>query len=288
MSKRLVLLAVGGALLLSASAARAQDWRTLTGQRRHAGEDRLRVEVEFGAGSLGITPATGGTLYQASLRYDADNFQPVHTYRAGVLKLGLEGGGRIRRNVREGARLSLALGTDVPLDLKLAFGAAEADLELGGLRVRNAEIATGASDSKVRFSHPNPERLELLQLKAGAAAFRAIGLGNANARRIKFDGGVGDVVLDFTGEWHGDTDVEVSIGVGSLTLRLPRGVGVKIGKETFLVAFDSNGLVKRADGYYSEDWDRAEHHLTIGLSGAFGSIDVRWVTDSGAGDDSDR
>lgn len=273
-----LIAVLGIAALPAASTARAQDWRTLNTRRQVAGERELRVDLEFGAGRLKIEPAAAGELYHAAIRYDAESFEPIAKYERGVLKLGIEGSGRGRRKrIRDGSQLTVGLGTDLPLDLDFAFGAVEAELELGGLRIRKAEIATGASETKLRFSEPNRHRLEKLDLTAGAAAFTATGLGNANAERIVFDGGVGDIVLDFSGEWRGDTRVEVTMGIGSLTLRLPRQVGVHLERETFLVSFDPQGLVKRGNGYYSEGWENADRRLTITVKGALGSVDIRWL-----------
>lgn len=280
MYKAIAVLSLGALALWPAPAA-AQDWRTITSRRQQAGEDRLRVEVEFGAGELRVEPAAAGALYHTSIRYDASIFRPVTTYRGGSLKLGLEGGGGVKPRIREGGRLELGLGPGVPLDLDLAFGAVEADLELGGLKIRRAEISTGASETRLRFSQPNPERLDDLTIAVGAAAFRATGLANANAERVKVDGGVGEIVLDFTGEWRRDLTVDIDMGLGSLTLRIPRGVGVRVVKDTFLMSFDSQGLIKRGNAYYSEDWDEAKYRLNIAVDGALGSIDVRWLAVSG-------
>lgn len=274
----LVVIA-GVAALPAATTADAQDWRTFNTRRQLSGERKLRVDLEFGAGRLKIEPAAAGELYHAAIRYDGDSFEPVAKYERGVLKLGIEGSSRSRRKIREGAQLTLGLGTDIPLDLNFAFGAVEADIELGGLTIRKADISTGASETKLRFSRPNHERLQRLELAVGAAAFTATGLGNANADRIVFKGGVGDIVLDFSGTWRGDTQVEVAMGMGSLTLHLPRGVGIRIERETFLVSFDPKGLEKRGNGYYSEGWEDAERRLTIALKGALGSVDIRWLPD---------
>lgn len=281
-----LIVVLGLAALPAASTARAQDWRTLNTRRQLSGERELKVDLEFGAGRLKIEPAASGELYNAAIRYDAESFEPIARYERGVLKLGIEGSGRSRRKrIRDGSQLTVGLGSTLPLDLNFAFGAVEADLELGGLRVRKAEISTGASETRLRFSQPNQHRLEKLDLTAGAAAFTATGLGNANAERIIFDGGVGDIVLDFSGEWRGDTRVEVTMGIGSLTLRLPRQVGVHLKRDTFLIAFDPQGLIKRGNGYYSEGWENADRRLTISVKGALGSVDVRWLpSDAGRTD----
>ena len=67
------------------------------------------------------------------------------------------------------------------------------------------------------------------------------------------------------------------MGLGSLTLKLPRGLGVQIRKNGFLASFDSQGLVKRGDAYFSEDWEDAERRLTVNVDAALGSIKMAWV-----------
>jgi len=48
-------------------------------------------------------------------------------------------------------------------------------------------------------------------------------------------------------------------------------------KDTFLTSFDSEGLVKRGNAYYSLDYEDADRRLTIDIDAAFGSITVVWV-----------
>jgi hypothetical protein len=278
MSRKLLGLSLAAALLLP-SAGSAQDWRTVTTMRQYSGEERVRVNVEYGAGELTVQPADAGALYRATLRYDADTFRPVTSYRDGSLRLGLEGGRSGIRNLRDqrGARLSIALGADAPLDLNMSFGAGKAEMELGGMRLRDLQVSTGASETTLRFSAPNPERLGRMKLEAGAAAFHVFGLGHANVERLDFSGGVGDIVLDFGGAWRGDLNADISMGIGSLTLHLPRHVGIRLRRETFLSSFEARGLVRRGNMYYSENWDTATHKLTININAAFGSINVRWT-----------
>jgi hypothetical protein len=263
------------ALVIVPACARAQDWQTVNASRRTAGEEALRVEVEYGAGKLALSPGASGTLYRTSLRYDANAFRPVVEYANGRLRLGVSGSSR-SRNVRSG-ELDLKLAPDVPLDLELKFGAAEAMLELGGLRVQRLQVQTGASKTSLSVSSPNLERCRTAELQLGAARFEATGLGNLNAEHLSVQGGVGEIVLDFTGQWPADMSARVSMGLGSLTLRVPRGLGVRVTRSGILASFDSQGLVKRGDSYYSEGWDAAARKLSIDLNAALGSIRVVWV-----------
>jgi hypothetical protein len=273
---RRLLLPATAALLLAPTAGAAQDWRTLSLGRAHRGESALRVDVEYGAGRLKVAPGSTGSLYRAQMRYDADVFRPTTSYRDGRLRIALEGGTVRGRNLRSG-NLDLALGPDVPLDLELKFGAAEATLELGGLDLRSAKISTGASRSTLRFSRANAGVCRSLEIEVGAARFEATGLGNANAEQLRVAGGVGEVVLDFTGEWRSDMNARVEVGLGALTLRMPKGLGVRIRRGGILSGFDGQGLIRQGDTFVSPDWEDAERRVTINLDAALGSVRVAWV-----------
>lgn len=262
--------------VLIASPVFAQDWRTVTSLRQFNGEDDLRVVVEYGAGNLVIAPSTGNSLYKATLRYDANAFKPVTQYNRGTLRVGVEGGSIKGRNMKSG-RLELALGQRVPLTLDLKFGAVEADVELGGLRVKELKIATGASATKLNVASLNPVNCAEMKFEVGAAEFEATGLGNLNCEVINVAGGVGDMTLDFNGAWRVNSSVDIDMGLGSLTLRVPRGLGVSVKKTGVLASFDSQELVKRGNTFYSENWDSATNRISFNIDAALGSIRMVWV-----------
>jgi hypothetical protein len=272
--KRAILFALF--TLLAVTPAFAQDWRTVTSLRQFNGEDDLRVIVEYGAGNLSITPAPGNSLYKATLRYDANSFKPVTQYDRGLLRVGIEGGSIKGRNLKAG-RLNLALGQRVPLTLDLKFGAVEADVELGGLRIKELKIATGASKTELNVSSLNAINCAEMKFEVGAAEFKATNLGNLNCEIVNIAGGVGDVTLDFNGAWRVDSDVDIDMGLGSLTLRVPRGLGVSVKKTGVLASFDSEGLIKRGNTFYSENWDKAGNRITFNIDAALGSIRMVWV-----------
>lgn len=263
-------------LVLPAGGAEAQEWKTTTAMRQYGGEKSMAVDVEYAAGRLRLEPAAQDVLYRARLRYDAKVFEPRIQYAAGKLDVSI-GSGRVRGRNMKGGDLSLQLSDRTPMELELSFGAAEAQLELGGLRLRDLTVETGASATTLHVSRANPEVCETVEIDVGAARFEAQGLGNLNARKMEVNGGVGEVVLDFGGEWRGDLDLKVSMGLGSLTLRVPRGLGVQVQKEGLLSGFDSQGLIKRGDVYYSENHEQAQHHLAVRIDAAFGSIKVEWT-----------
>lgn len=267
------------ALLALPVGAAGQSWRTVTMSRQASGEDGLDVQVRYGAGRFRVGPAEEGLLYRMQLRYDEDAFAPVAEYEGRRLRLGVE---TIDRSIRigrhrSGGEMELELARGVPMDLQMEFGAVRADLDLGGLSLTGLELSTGASESTVDVSRPNPLEMRTATFEVGAADFTARHLGNLNARNIDVDAGVGEVTLWLNGEWRQDASVSVNMGLGSLELRFPEGLGVRLTKESFLTSLDSEGMVKRGDAYYSLDWETAERKVTVDLDAAFGSIRVVWV-----------
>jgi len=273
-------LAVAAVAALAApTLASAQSWRDVTMSRQLRGvDDEVHVQVEYGAGRLSVRSVDEGLLYRMNLRFDEDTFEPVAELDGDRLHLGVES---IRRSMRvrthQGGELDLELARGVPMDLDLEFGAVRADIDLGGLSLTDLDLSTGASESIFDVSEPNPERIETASFEVGAAEFEARRLGNLNADRIQIDAGVGALSLGLDGEWRRDAHVSIDMGLGSLELIVPEGLGIRLRKDSFLTSLDSEGLVKRGDVYESVDYDDAEYRVTIDLDAAFGSVTVEWI-----------
>jgi hypothetical protein len=264
----------------------AQTWRTITSSRQLHGEDELNVAVTYGAGRFTLAPAPAGTLYRMEMRYDEERVTPVREFDAAAasLRLGVQGrdhGTRVslgdRRRGDPMPTMDVALSAELPLRLALDLGAVEADVDLTGLSLRSVRYRTGASETRLRFDQPNPVACEQLTMAAGAAQFTATGLGNANCRRVAFSGGVGDVTLDFTGEWRQHLAADVNVSIGSLRLRIPRDVGVSLRLNRFLASFERAGFTKRGNTYYSTNYESARYRLTLDVRAAIGGVDVTWV-----------
>lgn len=293
--------ALAAALLLAAPCpGAAQEWLETTVARQVSSEDSATVRIEYGAGHFTLRPAGPELLYRVRARYNADRFRPLRDYSR------LNGSARVRLGLtsRDGegefdwddlgdldlgdldeldgedfdeSRMEVELGRGLPTDLEVVIGAAESELELGGLPLTGFTLTTGASEARVRFDEPNPVRMEELRVKAGAASLEVTGLGNASAREMRFESGVGELTLDFTGRWTRDASAAVKMGLGELQLRIPSDLGVELQKSTLLSSFSALGFEKVGDRYRTENWEAAEHHLELSVDAAFGSIDVEVV-----------
>lgn len=277
------LIGLTAALMLFGAPLHGQTMRPFETFRQLHGETRLAARLEYAAGSLHLTPGREGELYRMDVAYDESRFVPVSDFdpASSSVFLGLraagEGGVRVvsRNQLRQVAAVAISPRVDVALDLTL--GAAEADLELGGLRVTTLQVKSGASRTVVRFSKPNGTRCQSASISAGAADVSVLGLGNSRCDLIEFEGGIGKVLLDFGGGWSTNAKVEVKMAMGELTLRLPRRVGVRVTMDKFLSSFEPAGLVRRGDAFQSSNYDSTQRHVDLDVSTAIGGINVDWV-----------
>ena len=271
-----VLAAVLGATALAAAPLGAQTWRTLDVSRQLRDSALLQVKVQYGAGRLNLHAAGGRVLYDMRLRYDAERTEPLHAFSQSPRSLRL---GVRKQNVkvpgdRNPAEMRLDLADAVPMELSLELGAVEADLDLSRLRLHRLDVQTGASEATLRFDSPNPEPMTSMRLEVGAASIKAVRIANANSGDIVVDAGVGNVELDFGGEWTQDIALDVEVALGSVRLNVPSDVGVRVEMQKVLGSFEHDGLVKRDGAFYSENWETARHKLRVRAETTLGKFEL--------------
>jgi hypothetical protein len=295
------LLATGGCLLIAGPVA-GQVWKEFRTARQLGSFEAQHVEIAYGAGRLSVGPSASSLLYDVLIRYDGDRFLPIRSWSVenGISKLRVSLRSQnaesdenfgieldkfdldfdledLQRLDDASGRLELQLSPSVPTDLAIRVGAAESALDLGGLSITNLTVETGASDTELSFEQANAVAMESLVLHVGAASFRAWQLGNANFETFRFEGGVGEVTLDFTGDWERSATGGIKVGVGAIKLRVPQALGVRIQRRSFLTAFRAPGFVKQDGEYKSANWDQAEFTLDLELDAAFGAVSVEVV-----------
>ena len=285
-----LLIGTAAVLLAVATPVSAQQakWTEVRARRQADGVTSLTIDVEYFAGELRVAAAAAGLLYDTHLKYDAARMQPERKWSvdgdAAKLVIGFEGIGDdgeidldLDMDDEDHGFLNLGLSPDVPTDLRMKVAAALSVVGLGGVPLTGLVYETGASDTEITFGSVNPASMETLKLTVGAAKFTAIGLGNARFRELEFKGGVGDVRLDFTGEWSADASATIEMGLGSLKLVVPEDLGVRITKSGFFTSLNAPGFQNVDSAWQSADWESARHHLDIRLRAALGSIEVRQV-----------
>jgi hypothetical protein len=166
----------------------------------------------------------------------------------------------------------LEFSPEIPLEMQFEMGAGKGKLDFTGLQLTALDMDLGAGDFEVRFDEPNEVRMGKLTLDAGASELDVTEIGNASPEEVKVQGGVGDITLDFTGDWTSSADVWITAGIGAVTLRLPDDVGVRVETEGGLTDIDASGLQRQGDAYVNDAYGEAEIELLVEVTTGIGSL----------------
>ncbi len=249
------------------------------------GEKALSAEIRFDIGSLEISGGKNSTLYSMDLEYDKATYQPEVRYQPpagggeGLFTFRLESNHRIGlRSDHQRNRLRLDLTKTVPVKLSVNTGVGDARIALSGIQLARLEIESGVGGSRLSSYEPNPVVCDLVRIKNGVGSLDAVGLGNLNFRELDFEGGVGGANLDFSGAWKQDADIRVQVGVGGVSLKIPRDIGVRVEAEKhFLSGLHLDGFRKTDSYYYSESYDRAKIRATVRVATGVGGFRLSWI-----------
>lgn len=166
----------------------------------------------------------------------------------------------------------------VPMDLDVSLGAGEADLDLTGLRLRNLKLETGAGTTSIRVDEPNRERIKSVVLSAGVGTCRTQGLGNLQFESLNFDGGIGTYILDCSGALLNESRLNADIGLGSLVIFLPDGIGARAHCDDSWFSSTSLNNFKKKKGskYETVNYETVGTRLNMDINSGIGSVDVQW------------
>ncbi|NWG14360.1 MAG: hypothetical protein HXY20_12590 [Acidobacteria bacterium] len=243
----------------------------------------LEADVRLDVGTLEIASEKSGKAYAIDLDYDKASYRPEIRFEEGSdtsrLSFKLESLQRADlRADRHPNRLRLNLTDSLPVKLSVNTGVGDARLSLSGLRISSLDLESGVGGSRISIYEANPVPCDHIRIKNGVGSLDAVGLGNLNFRAMEFEGGVGGANLDFTGDWRGDADISIQVGVGGVTVRMPRTVGVKVDTQKhFLSGFHLDGFTKRDSLYYSENYDTAKCRVSLRVVTGVGGFKITWV-----------
>lgn len=240
------------------------------------------VELDFYAGDLDLRAAPGGPLVRVRSRDNLDEFAPrVELARSGGranAHVWLHGESRLKLDLDDEVvnEWRVELNDQVPMSLALDAAMFDGVLDLGGLRLRRAQVSMGIGNGTLRFSKPALRPLEQLDVELGAGSFRVERLGDARCANARFELSSGSFELDLGGDWKQPALLRVDGGMCQVAVRVPKGLALRIdGSETQLGDLEVAGMREvEPRCWVSDAWDSSRPQVVLELSVNLGNVEV--------------
>jgi hypothetical protein len=240
-------------------------------------EEPYRVKIDMEAGKFEIRKSDKPGVVKMRVEYRAEWTDVQYKSRGDRVSLDIH-----NENWRDGENNRLKtyiyLPADKIIDLETRIRAGELDCELGGLKLRNAEIRAYAGDTDIRFSGPNRITMRMLDINCSVGETNLENLGNARFERAEINSGIGELSADFGGSYKSDGKVRLDLDIGETRITLPEnlGVRVKVNKAGFLSSVNMGDDFDERDGYYySTSYDNSEYNLNMLISTGIGELSIR-------------
>jgi hypothetical protein len=253
-----------------------------------SGEKEVRVKIDLGVAVIDLEKNHSGNILDAEMEYDPDQIKVKADYHKfndkGKLLLGSDNKDNDLDLDLEDNYWKLEFGDQIPLCFDIEVGACKADFDFTGLTIDDLQMDVGASSVEMEFRKPNSHRISEINLDVGASKLIMNGLGNANFEELIFDGGAGDFTLDFTGDFDHSAEVNIDVGLGSLSILVPKDAGIQIKKESsFLASFslDEDEFEEvENDLYQNNNFGKTKKELIFNIEVGLGSVKVEYADES--------
>lgn len=190
----------------------------------------------------------------------------------------------VRMEVKKGSgELKVAGGASQLLDAEFTYNVAawkplvdyNVSATKGHLTIRQPAGAHG-TEAGVRYDwdlHLNNSVPIDMTVEMGAG--RAdLTLGTLSLKSLDLKFGAGESVVDLTGDWKNDLTASIRGGVGNVTLRLPRNVGVLVDAKGGLGSINAADFEKRGHTYVNEAYGKSSVTLRVDVKAAIGEINL--------------
>ena len=222
----------------------------------NAGSTNFRLLFEIGGATVNLAKSTDENIVvQAVVTYSESSLEPS-------LSLTTNSDGQYTANFMSGIitgpqhfpithEWNITVGNyTTDTDLNFALGGVIADLDLGGMPLRNLALEMGGVGMSVDFSIPTTRSVENIVVGTGGAYLAMLNIGNTNFGKLSLSGGGSAFDLDFHGAYSaGNHDAVMAVAACSLIATLPLNAGEQVKAYTIMAP-----LVVKGDG-----WDKVSY-----------------------------
>jgi len=213
-----------------------------------------------------------------------DHDLPVGELQTETRSVKLGDAKTVRAEIHMGAgEMKLAGGARELLEAEFSYNVArwkpEVEYSVSGerglLTIRQPERSGGHMGPRhyqwnLHFNNKVPLELSV-NLGAGKAELT---LGSLALRNLDLNMGVGEAVVDLTGDWKNDLEAHIKGGVGKATVRLPRDVGVEVHAKGGIGEVRPGELKKEGDAYVNDAYGKSPVTLRVNVEGGIGEINL--------------
>lgn len=129
-------------------------------------------------------------------------------------------------------RLRIFLPQDIPMDLITDISQGGLEAELGGLRLRNANMELDMGGLELSVSRPLAHPMTSMHIRTNMGGLDGVDLGNASPRELAINCKLGGGQIGLEGAWMNDCLVSLSVDMGGLSVEMPADVEVHDGWPT--------------------------------------------------------
>lgn len=234
------------------------------------------------SGKLEVYPG-GDKLVEGTIIYDIPEWKPYIHQGSDMIRIEQDESWLHTHWDNPKNDWSLNLGKTKPFQLRVKSGVSRSKLSLGGVPLTRVNVSSGVGSCKVWFDEENSESMQLLKVEAGVGQTEIDNILNAKPHEVKVNGGVGELLVSFTGKApENDVHVRLNGGVGGINLSISEDVSAVI-RVNGLTGVDLRGKVysrSRSFGsgvYETEAYTPDGPSLDIRVSLGLGGLTIRTV-----------
>jgi hypothetical protein len=189
----------------------------------------------------------------------------------------------VNASVQAGAgEVNVSGGSSHLLDADFTFGDSysnpqvdyKVDSGVGQLTVsqdgENTHFISSHNEWNLHFSNDVPLELKI-EMGAGEGHFR---LRDVPVTNFNLEMGAGRVDVDLTGDRKKDLDADIEGGVGQVTIRLPKSIGVIVHASGGIGAVSARGLKHDGDEYTNDAYGKTPATIRLKVEGGVGQISL--------------
>jgi hypothetical protein len=104
-------------------------------------------------------------------------------------------------------------------------------------------------------------------------------LAGLSLTRLDVTLGTGESTIDLTGDWADDLDITIDAGAAGVTVRLPKGIGVRVEVDRGPTIIDAPGLLQDGNVYTNAAYGVSEVTLHIDITAGIGWLNLELAGD---------